>query len=237
MDLQSTRGARVAVARLDPEKSLGPSAFGPLKFRVAANGVAGDWQPLATLVRLPLLENLKCPSTSELACKLSGSNLYLVDSVSSDPQFSHPVQVLDGFPGYALPVPHPIGAQLYVKLRDDPSVISHATLVAQSLPTPTEGSGRAVAGNAAARNDLEPEPRSDDDRSISPGAAVQWLRVKSEPPVRKATSPLQTQPPPEEAPSPLQPEPPGEEIPSPLRRQAPVHPVATSNGAAPSQNP
>jgi hypothetical protein len=43
--------ARVAVATFDPAKSFGTSAFGPLKFRVVANGVAGDWQPLATLVR------------------------------------------------------------------------------------------------------------------------------------------------------------------------------------------
>ena len=216
--------ARVAVARLDPEKSLGPSAFGPLQFRVAANGVAGDWQPLATLVRLPLLEDLECPSNSEQACNLSGSNLYLVDSVSNDPQFSRPVQVPDGFPGYSLPVPHPIGAQLYVKLRDDPSVISRATLVVQSPPTPAEESGLAVTGHAAAETDVEPEPRSDGDRRI-PRGAVQWLRVKkSEPPAR-------------EAPSPLQPQPPAEEVPSQPQRQAPALPVATPNSAPPNQKP
>jgi hypothetical protein len=223
---------RVAVARLDPEKLLGPSAFGPLQFRAAANGVAGDWQPLATLVRLPLLEELECPSNAEQACKLSGSNLYLVDSVSSDPQFSRPVQVPDGFPGSALPVPHPTGAQLYVKLRDDPSVISRATLVAQSPPTP-DGT---LAQQSAARSDLEPQSRSEGDRFIPPGP-VQWLRVKSEPPAREAPSPLQPQPPAEEASSPLQPQPPTEEVPSPLQRQAPVRPVETSNRAAASPNP
>ncbi|HZO21562.1 MAG TPA: hypothetical protein VFB37_03590, partial [Steroidobacteraceae bacterium] len=147
--------SRVAVATLDPAKAFGPSAFGPLQFRVIANGVAGDWQRLATLVRLPLLKELKCPATSELACKLSGSNLFLVDSVSSDPKFSHPVQVPDGFPGYSMPVPHPTDGNLYVKLRDDPSVINLTALGAQVLPPTSDEAARAPERHAA---HSEPEP-------------------------------------------------------------------------------
>lgn len=142
--------ANVAVATLDPAKAFGPSAFGPLQFRVLVNGVAGEWQPLATLVRLPILKDLKCPSTAELACKLSGSNLYLVDSVSADPQFNHAVRVPEGFPGYTLPVPHPADGHLYVKLRDDPSVVNRATLTAQQLPPSPDEVTRAVARQAAA---------------------------------------------------------------------------------------
>jgi hypothetical protein len=131
--------SRVAVATLDPSRVFGPSTFGPLQFRVVAGGVAGDWHPLATLVRLPLLRELKCPATAELACKLSGSNLFLVEAISNDPKFAHPVQVPDGFPGYALPVPHPTAGSLYVKLRDYPSVINETALMAQSLaPSPDE---------------------------------------------------------------------------------------------------
>ena len=129
--------SQVAVATLDPAKAFGPSTFGPLQFRVVAGGAAGDWHPLATLVRLPLLRELKCPATADLACKLSGSNLFLVESVSNDPKFTHPVQVPDGFPGYSLPVPHPGGGPLYVKLRDYPSVINATALTAQSLPPPS----------------------------------------------------------------------------------------------------
>src|SRR3984885_13761368 len=70
--------AQVAVATLDPARAFGPSAFGPLQFRVLTHDATGDWQPLATLVRLPLLNQLQCPATRELACKLSGSNLFLV---------------------------------------------------------------------------------------------------------------------------------------------------------------
>jgi hypothetical protein len=142
--------AQVAVATLDPARALGPSSFGPLQFRVVTHDAVGDWQPLATLVRLPALNDLKCPATRELACKLSGSSLFLVESVSSTPQFDHPVQVPDGFPGYALPVPRPTDGQLYVKLRDDPSVINATTLVAQQLPPSVDEIARASARHAAA---------------------------------------------------------------------------------------
>ena len=126
--------SQIAVATLNPARSFGASAFGPLQFRVNAKGVTGDWQPLASLVRLPVLKDLKCPATPELACKLSGSSLFLIDSVANDPLFTHPVQVPDGFLGSALPVPHPAGGPLYVKLRDNPSVINPTTLEMQQMP-------------------------------------------------------------------------------------------------------
>jgi hypothetical protein len=129
--------SRVAVARLDPAKAFGPSAFGPLRFRVLAEGVAGGWLPLATLIRLPRLVSLECPTTSEVACRLSGSDLFLIDSVSADPQFHNPVEVPDGFPGTTLPVPHPVGGELFVRLRDDPAVVNAATLGTQVLSVPT----------------------------------------------------------------------------------------------------
>jgi hypothetical protein len=129
--------AKTALASLNPGKAFGASAFGPLRFRlIDGSGAKGDWQPLATLVRLPDLQNLKCPASPDQPCTLIGSDLFLVDSVSGDPQFSHPVQVPDGFPGKVLAVPHPDSAGLYVKLRDDPSVVNLVTLTAQPLPAP-----------------------------------------------------------------------------------------------------
>ena len=147
--------AQVAVAVLDPAKTFGSSAFGPLQFRVTARDAAGDWQPLATLVRLPVLNDLKCPASRELACKLTGSSLFLVDSVSGDPQFDHSVQVPDGFPGYALPVPRPADGTLYVKLRDDPSVVNASTLVAQQLPPSSDELAVAAARRAAANSERD----------------------------------------------------------------------------------
>jgi hypothetical protein len=151
--------SKVAVATLDPAKAFGSSAFGPLQFRVIANGVPGDWQRLATLVRLPVFRDLKCPATADLACKLSGSNLFLVDSVSSDPKFAHPVQVPDGFPGYSMPVPHPMDGNLYVRLRDDPSVVNSTALGAQQLPPTSDEAARAPERHAAhAEPEAAPTP-------------------------------------------------------------------------------
>ena len=126
----------VALATLDPGKAFGSSAFGPLRFRIVAEGVPGSWMPLATLVRLPRLASLECPSTPEVACRLSGADLYLLDSVAADAQFHSAVQVPDGFPGTTLPVPHPPGGDLYVRLRDDPSIVDAATVGVQVLPAP-----------------------------------------------------------------------------------------------------
>ncbi len=152
----------VAIASLDPAQAFGPSAFGPLQFRVVDGGVTGDWQPLATLVRLPKLHELVCPATPELACKLSGSNLFLVDSIATDAAFAHPVQVPDGFPGYALPVPHPKDGQLFVKLRDDPGVVNLASVDTRKLPSTPQESERASARHAAASPPTsEPPPKSE----------------------------------------------------------------------------
>ena len=184
--------AKVAVVTLDPAKAFGSSAFGPLQFRVHANGVAGDWQPLATLVRLPVLKDLKCPATPELACRLSGSNLYLVDSVSGSAQFDHPVQVPDGFTGYALPVPHPRDGQLYVKLRDDPSVVNRASLVTQQLPPSPEEAARAVARQAAAPAD-ETMVNSGNDRPRAGGSSQNPPTQPAAPSNNSAAPPPQLQ--------------------------------------------
>lgn len=141
--------ARVGVVSLDPARAFGFSAFGPLKFRPVVGNIAGDWQPLVSLVRLPVLKDLKCPADPELACKLSGSDLFLVDSVSANPRFEPAVQVSDGFPGYSLPVPHPADGKLYLKLRDDPSIVNTIALEIQRLPPTQEDIDRVARQKAA----------------------------------------------------------------------------------------
>jgi hypothetical protein len=148
--------AQVAVVTLNPAKAFGGSTFGPLQFRVNSKGIAGDWLPLANLVRLPMLKELKCPTTPELACKLSGSNLFLIDSVSSDPQFGQSVKVPDGFLGSALPVPHPKSGQLYLKLRDDPSVVNPTLLAATEMAPSNEEAAHAAARSSALRTENQP---------------------------------------------------------------------------------
>jgi hypothetical protein len=152
--------AQVAVAQFSPLKAFGAAAFGPLHYRVAANGVAGDWQPLGTLVRLPVLKEIKCPATVDLACKLSGTDLFLVESLSSDPHFRHATPVPDGFPGGALPVPHPGEGPLYLKLRDDPNVVNRTSLRIEQLPASTDPSDRSAERLGAAQGESESAPTS-----------------------------------------------------------------------------
>ena len=119
---------QVALASVDPAHAFGGSAFGPLQFRVVQAGGASDWRPLGVLVRLPSLRELKChePAAGR-GCELSGDNLFLLDAVSGDPSFVHAVKVPEGFPGHSLAVPQPApGRTLYIRLHDDPKVVSEA---------------------------------------------------------------------------------------------------------------
>ncbi len=121
--------SKTIFAVLDPMKLLGPSAFGPLKFRpVAADGIDGDWQPLATLVRIPVLQGVRCTKTAEKQCTLSGDKLFLIHAISVDPDFVNSVTVPDGFVEAELRIPSPKGTTLYIKLRDDPSTVVTANV-------------------------------------------------------------------------------------------------------------
>ena len=121
--------AKTAIATLDPAKSFGASAFGPLHLRpILEDGTAGDWVPVATLVRLPALQGYSCPADATQSCTLSGSSLFLLDSVSADPSFAKPVPVPDGFGATTLDVPRATNGQLFVKLRDDPAVVNTVTV-------------------------------------------------------------------------------------------------------------
>ncbi|MGD0305785.1 MAG: hypothetical protein ABSC71_13240, partial [Candidatus Acidiferrales bacterium] len=98
--------SQTALAIFTPAKGFANSAFGPLRFRVVdADGVNGDWTPLANMVRVPSLKEIRCPDKPDRQCKLSGNNLFLIDSVASDPQFSNTVPVPAGFVDSTLSVP------------------------------------------------------------------------------------------------------------------------------------
>jgi hypothetical protein len=124
--LQDSHTVRVV---FDPTKSFGTGAFGPVRYRVInAEGVAGDWQTLTTMVRLPVLTALQCPPSPDKPCTLTGSNLFLLDSVSADLEFKQMVPVPEGFLDASLNVPRPSGATLYIKLRDDPGMVHEASV-------------------------------------------------------------------------------------------------------------
>jgi hypothetical protein len=121
----------VLVGRLKAA-DLPAGSFGPLRFRLVGDDMTGDWRPLATLVRLPRIENLTCEANEKAdtgPCTLSGRDLFLVDAVAAEPAFAQAVKVPSGFTGSSLAVPRPLGGKLYLRLRDAPG-----TPVALSQP-------------------------------------------------------------------------------------------------------
>ena len=126
---------RTVVAQLDPLRSFGQSAFGPLHLRAVfppsksnAEASTSDWLPFVTLVRLPELNQLQCPADTSQECTLTGSSLFLIQSLSADPTFANAMTVPDGFTGTALQLPHTVGGVVYLHLRDDPLPIDPATV-------------------------------------------------------------------------------------------------------------
>jgi hypothetical protein len=121
--------AKTALGVVEPLARFGASAFGPIQARaVSADGVAGSWLPLGTLVRLPGFKELRCPHTVTKPCTLTGSNLFLAASISATPEFDSPTDVALDFTGTQLAVPHPVNGLLYLKLRDDPQTVQTLTL-------------------------------------------------------------------------------------------------------------
>jgi hypothetical protein len=120
---------QTVLVTFQPLKVFGPSVFGPLRYRaINGTGERGDWQPLVKLVRIPSLKAVHCPDSPDKPCTLIGQDLFLLDSVASDAQFLHTVPVPGGFVQSGLTVPRPNGTVLYLKLRDDPSVVNRAAL-------------------------------------------------------------------------------------------------------------
>jgi hypothetical protein len=119
-----------AIARLDPLKAFGQSAFGKLQMRpVAGDGTAGDWTPLGTLVRTPEITAIHCTTADAATCTVEGSNLFLVQSFAASKEFAKPTDVPTGFADDTFAVPTPAdGVTIYLKLRDDPSAVASVVL-------------------------------------------------------------------------------------------------------------
>jgi len=123
--------AHTLLATLDPMKTFGGSAFGALQFRAVNDDGSGDWQPLANLIRVPSLKEVRCPMQSSEPCTLTGDSLYLIDAISSDATFadaSRTIAIPANFSGASLKVPRPSGTLLYLKLRDEPNSIDTVSL-------------------------------------------------------------------------------------------------------------
>ncbi len=132
------------LATLDPLKAFGTSAFGPLRLRpVSPDGTTGDWLPLVTLVRLPTFTALRCPTDATQPCTVTGSSLYLVDSIATDPTFTSPTTVPEGFVGTSLTLPRPAKTGFFLRLRDDPTAANTVTL--PILPQPASAAPNTVS--------------------------------------------------------------------------------------------
>jgi hypothetical protein len=130
--------AKTAEATVQPLARFGFSAFGPVRVRaVAADGEAGDWVPLGTLVRVPGFNELRCPHSILKPCLLTGTNLFLAASIGGTQQLDGATQIPPEFTGTELIVPHPANGQLYLKLRDDPATVQTLTLPVTYI-TPAE---------------------------------------------------------------------------------------------------
>jgi hypothetical protein len=66
---------------------------------------------------------------------LTGSDLYLIQSISATESDPQPVKVPEGFVGPAVSVPPPTGAVYYVRLRDDPAALNLLSLPAGPVQT------------------------------------------------------------------------------------------------------
>ncbi len=130
--------ASTAMGTLEPLKTFGASAFGPVQLRaVSPEGVTGDWIPLGTLVRLPGFRELRCPHSLTKPCTLSGSNLFLASSFATTQEFDIPTDVPPDFTGTQLTVPHPVTGVLYLKLRDDSETVQTLNMPALAMPPGT----------------------------------------------------------------------------------------------------
>ena len=126
--------ANTAMGAIDPQSRFGLSAFGPVRVRaISEDGIAGDWIPLGTLVRLPGFRELRCPHSPVKPCVLSGSNLFLASAVSASQGFENPTEIPQDFTGNLIAVPHPANGQLWIKLRDDPNSVQLLTLPVQPM--------------------------------------------------------------------------------------------------------
>jgi hypothetical protein len=185
--------AHTAVAVIDPLARFGPSAFGPIHLRpVTADGTAGDWVPLGTLVRLPgftagaASKDLRCPHNPAKPCQLSGTNLFLITQVATAPDMSNAVDVPPDFTGNALTIANlprngvnGTSGTIYLRLRDDPDTIqtlnlpitapaSTGTLAATD---PSTSPAAAPALNPSASSSASPAPAATSDAS-APAASL-----------------------------------------------------------------
>jgi hypothetical protein len=166
-----------AVAKLDPLKAFGQSAFGVLAMRpVSADGTPGDWTRLGKLVRTPQITAVHCTTQEAPTCSVDGNNFFLVQAFDAAQDFAKPTNVPTGFAESSFTVPTPTdGATLYLKLRDDPNAVAKLTLPTP-LPKPAPAAAPAASAPVAKAPSTEapaPQPASAAASTPQPAVAQQ----------------------------------------------------------------
>jgi len=178
---------------LDPLKSFGTSAFGPLRLRaVAPDGTSGDWLPLVTLVRLPDLKDVHCTAVPTAPCTLDGDKLYLIDSIATDPAFTATTTVPDGFIGTTLTLQKPAKTGFYLRLRDDPAAANTVTLpviVPREKPVQRAKHAETKQDDTAGVGSTEQAPETGE-----PAQTAQPAPATTHPAKASTATPVATQP-------------------------------------------
>jgi hypothetical protein len=121
-DLQD---ANTGIVGLVPAEALGPTVYGPLRFRVVSDTGASAWTSLATIVRLPEIRSVACVAAK--TCRLSGSRLFLISRVGASAGFSQSEDVPDGFVGSEITAAAGAEGRIFLKLRDAADAVATVT--------------------------------------------------------------------------------------------------------------
>ena len=135
---------RTVVAAFSPLKVFGESGFGKLAMRpVAKDGTKGAWKELGTLIRTPKVTDIQCTYAGLSTCLVKGAHLFFVQSFSASKSFEHAVEVPMGFDETQFAVPAPLDrSTIYLKLRDDPSVMATISLLMERAPSERSAANR-----------------------------------------------------------------------------------------------
>ena len=121
-----------ALVKVDTGALFDRSTHGPLLYRLVANGMEGDWQPVVTLVRLPRMTGYACTRGPQARCRITGESLVQFLALSADETFQTHTDVPVDLTAPEIEVPGSgTSRTLFVKLRDDP-----ATAYRLELPRP-----------------------------------------------------------------------------------------------------
>ena len=107
-------GNDVVVTTFAPEATFGPAVTGTLRFRAWRGGAAGEWQSLATLVRLPVLRAIACTDR----CTVTGRDLFLLRAIGANADMRAATLLPGGFVGATVEAPAPAEGMLYLQLHD-----------------------------------------------------------------------------------------------------------------------